>query len=1064
MTTAVFSAPLRRFAWKEYRTLRGLWLAVLVLGLLVDWVAGMALLVPSMDFAVFRLCVALGAATVYAAGAAAVLFSMEHEENTYDFLRGLPATWWPLFAGKLLVATGSAMTLATVLAIVGLSAGGEFRAVTERDMALALGIFGVAIFEAIAWGTLWSLVLKRPLAAAVMTFFVGGLVVNLAVTAVGADGMLGTDPRAFVTAIPLRLLIILVVLGICVAIARNWLTPASRGANATVPLLFSRALPTLVASASGLRTHVARYRFRSRRRSMMLRLVWQGWRESWKYLLLPVLVAAACIGISIVCSWMWPTSRVPSMGVAIATIFFGPAMFGALAFSADQRRGYVKFLAEHAARPRYVWLSRHVIWGGALTLLALLLMLTVATWVFSALQINLERRFQQIGSYSERFSTGVEFRNGLHTTATITALAWWGVFSAYAIGQMCSMVLRSEILASFLSFALAMVLSAFVCALFVWDLGAWMFLMPLAAGFLWATWLRAPDWIAGRNDWRAWWKPGLMVGGTLVAVGVLLPAERLNQISYARAMMGWTEHASDSSAAGALPKQAQKEAEATAEMYLKAAAMLDDNPIEPWQQLYSADTMDRWGVDEKRIPATAKPAFEAAKKKAQANYAAAFKLAIEASKRPSCRFAFDLNAVDPTPMQRSRREFASPQDRFGPNYRAAEGLLTTLLNFTTEGLSRGKSVPLEQLLAALRLSAHIRSGQPTAIWQLQLDTEQMILQWIGAWAFKKGTTNEERRDALAQLQAYFRSIDLAEPFLGDRRVIRDVVLGKTMPMVLNGKTETDARAAYLAYIANELPWERVRALEALDVITDQNVKTAIDLTNYLMRTTTLDNGHETLRVWLRPYDEQPAWVIEQPAAVTSYLMSMEYRARVDMNMLLQSYCNTKTWQNAVQIKIALAMYWEDNGEFPVTLAELVPKYLKREPLDPFAMQPFGYFPQGLDVGLHPDGNPGSPAIIAGTPFFWSVGPGNRQLQKMVGAPRARDTIDAADSASSEVPAGPEGGPGGEGNDAYNNGPGQAPIYGSYYYFLYGAGATWSSHNPLGLIFELPLSREARKRE
>ncbi len=111
MSTAYPIAPVRRFAWKEYRTLRGFWLAVLVLGLLVDWLSGV-LLSPGSNLALVWLCVALAAATLYAAGAAAILFSLEHEEGTYDFLCGMPTAWGPMFVGKLLVATLSAIGVA----------------------------------------------------------------------------------------------------------------------------------------------------------------------------------------------------------------------------------------------------------------------------------------------------------------------------------------------------------------------------------------------------------------------------------------------------------------------------------------------------------------------------------------------------------------------------------------------------------------------------------------------------------------------------------------------------------------------------------------------------------------------------------------------------------------------------------------------------------------------------------------------------------------------------------------------------------------------------------------
>ena len=119
------------------------------------------------------------------------------------------------------------------------------------------------------------------------------------------------------------------------------------------------------------------------------------------------------------------------------------------------------------------------------------------------------------------------------------------------------------------------------------------------------------------------------------------------------------------------------------------------------------------------------------------------------------------------------------------------------------------------------MSAHLRSGQPAVILIRQLQREQIILRQIAGWALEKERTNEERRAALAKLQEYVRRpTDLGSAFLADARLIRDVITGKELPLVLSEKPVSTA--TYLAFLANELPWERERALAALDSITDQN--------------------------------------------------------------------------------------------------------------------------------------------------------------------------------------------------------------------------------------------------
>src|SRR5262245_52727191 len=167
----------RRFVWKEYRVLRGLWLSVAVMGLLVDW-AFRVLTPPQYDFAVEYFGTALAAAVLYAVGAAATTFSVEHEEETYSFLSGIPTAWWPVFLAKLSVTAVSAVSMAGVLTIAGIVIGG--RGMPEgRDALDMIAIFGVGIIEALAWGTLFSLFMKRPLNAVAATFLVGTTVTQL---------------------------------------------------------------------------------------------------------------------------------------------------------------------------------------------------------------------------------------------------------------------------------------------------------------------------------------------------------------------------------------------------------------------------------------------------------------------------------------------------------------------------------------------------------------------------------------------------------------------------------------------------------------------------------------------------------------------------------------------------------------------------------------------------------------------------------------------------------------------------------------------------------------------
>src|SRR3990172_9009193 len=168
MQSATISPIASRFVWKEYRTLRGLWLAVLVLGVLVQWTSYAFHFGPTIiDWATIFFSMGVAAAALYAVGVAATTFVMEHEEETYGYIACLPTRWLPVFAGKLLFAAASAIALAAALSLIGWVLCG-FDTPGGRDAPRALGIFGFAIVEALAWGTFFSLLLRQPLLAALL--------------------------------------------------------------------------------------------------------------------------------------------------------------------------------------------------------------------------------------------------------------------------------------------------------------------------------------------------------------------------------------------------------------------------------------------------------------------------------------------------------------------------------------------------------------------------------------------------------------------------------------------------------------------------------------------------------------------------------------------------------------------------------------------------------------------------------------------------------------------------------------------------------------------------------
>jgi hypothetical protein len=291
--------------------------------------------------------------------------------------------------------------------------------------------------------------------------------------------------------------------------------------------------------------------------------------------------------------------------------------------------------------------------------------------------------------------------------------------------------------------------------------------------------------------------------------------------------------------------------------------------------------------------------------------------------------------------------------------------------------SSSPDAPFEQLLAALRMSAHLSAGQPAVIYLDQLTQENSILQQFGAWAGNESRTDEELGRAIDQLTAHFqRAPWLPEVLIADHLLVADALRGNSPSLALAEKPES--QLAHLADLANQLPWERERALLALNAITLYNVRDAGDLYTSLPTLHPHGLGSLFIRRWLKPrYADAwlETWLRAQPAAATSYLMRLEYQARSPVHEIYRAYCNNQTFRRAAILQIALVKYRRDHGAYPAGLSELVPDYLDQALLDPFSGQPFVYRAAGLDLPLHP-GHSSFTRIEANTPLFWSVGAGD----------------------------------------------------------------------------------------
>ncbi len=870
-----------RFFWKEYRMLRGFWLAVGVLAMIVQWVLPHfqydARIVPDQLFAI-----AWGAAALYAVGAAITLFSAEREERTHDFLRLLPDRWLPMFVGKVLLAMLSAFALAMVLSITGqYFSYGVWP--TEAVVRETLALLGVAIVETTVWGLLFSLWMKQPLLAAIVSMAAASLGAQFAVIATSPN-----DATAYSQAVPARLLVCLGVFLIDIRLASRWLQPALgvsprflKRRNAAYPLVAKE-----VAVASSAKTHDHDHR----RRRMLARLLWQTWRESWTTMLMAVPIALCLMAAIYATTWISKTNDI----AAFLCPLLLPALFGALVFRADQRRGHRQFLVAHAGRPRYVWFARQIVWLTTLIALGCVLyfmaVLLAAIGLQEHLQDYLRNQFFADGYHQTVWSIATQSRDALLTLWSLTSVGWCAMLAAYGLGQLCSMLLSREVLAGFLALLLAAVLTAWSIVVGLWELNPGWYVLPIGVVAMAATWLRAPDWIVGRNSPRAWMAPALAIVLPLGLVFSRLPQARLDQIALAPSSRhyNYLQEPLEDSLRELNSTQAAARQTATAYEQLYASLVT-------LEEAAKGVRVDGMTSDELMESFYDEPDFD---ERAEENVGRVHigrrggQLLAQRGWRPAGNSRPPRGGVQIVTRGGYGGEmggygggiaggyggemggygggfgygsFTPEQEELLNRFEKAEQLAFIIANqepiAELEVLSRQSACQfpaevafvgnrgwdrmrqLKQLLFddALRLEAdgqlsetfarfltiaridgQLLSNQPSNIANVflkQLTSEPNSLdEAIFAWAKNPNQTSKSLKTAIRDLQEVYANYPkLREAVLADHLAIRDVLLEKEPARFFADKHKT--WIAYLPYMANKLSWERKRSLRALDILT-----------------------------------------------------------------------------------------------------------------------------------------------------------------------------------------------------------------------------------------------------
>ncbi len=585
-----------RLVWKEYRMLRAFWISMAVLTVLGQlWVLKFARSVSVQDRVDALFTLALVFPAFYALGCGATLFATERENATYPFQRSLPVSARKLFFAKLgfgVISTPLMFVLLWLLA--AFLAGWQL---PDGALHAALwAMWGLAAVELFVWGVLFSLLLRHPLAAAILAAVAATLSVHWAASTMTPRRYL-EGLQYYLDGVPLRVAIVLLVAAADVWLGLRWLREETGDSRAWPRLFRRRASKQRVGSDRILR---------QTRGSIVRRLTWHHARQS-----APLLAALGAMVLPMavfgVIAWIWPASwryvhwgRPFGSAAAVFIVLGGVAapLVGSCVFLADKQGYGFRFLAERGVRPRHVWLSRQAVW-------------IAAALVWAALALPFFTREER----------------GDPKALTVSGLLLGFAVVAYASGQFCSMFFKSGILAGFLG----LVLTGFVCSwagLMSFLQTSWLWsVAPIPLILLFATWLRTPHWLLERNDWRAWLRAGASV---LVPVGALLVAVcayRVYQIPLVDPGFSPQQFA----------RPATAEERATLQLYRQAAAV--HVPISEFMRESETPAEETLAYPDPALADWEVEWLEANED--------SLKLAIEASGRPACDF-FDPLGSDGT--------------------------------------------------------------------------------------------------------------------------------------------------------------------------------------------------------------------------------------------------------------------------------------------------------------------------------------------------------------------------------------------------------------------------------
>lgn len=507
----------------------------------------------------------------------------------------------------------------------------------------------------------------------------------------------------------------------------------------------------------------------------------------------------------------------------------------------------------------------------------------------------------------------------------ITWGTWSAVLATYGLGQFFSLAFKREVLAGFLAILLSVLLAAWSLVVFFWQLNPILFVLPLAAGALAATWLRMPHWLVGKRSLRHWLLPAMSLGLPVLFISLYLPFARLAQLDLPMPRFPYLQESLEASL-----KVHEQKKPARQELTLLLEQFDPEEPLEEWlgrmeaiqAEYVSSDSSQAWNRSSdlrRELETQVQQLLQEGKLDEAWRYLvvmAKINISFSLLDEP-----FEIEKI----MHESLIEWAQAQGQ--------SSILLKQAISELEACFVSAPHPRERIL-----SDYVRTREVMLEKELPYYLKEKNANYL---PFLANKFSWERDRGLLALH-YFAS--------------QAINYCDAVVALAKGESPSpEIKPGSVRKLLWRAPYTKLFAVN---------------------RIAFADDWQDFIRACNWSY-----------AGYTSLLAAKEFGDGFYFFSFLGNWMRAETNRRALLIELALLAFRLDHGEFPEELAGLVPEYLEKMPLDPYSGREFVYHSTGLKYPLvlsdvPPRSDVGTiDEIPANTPLFWSVGDFNRRLEE-----------------------------------------------------------------------------------